>query len=236
MNRKQSTKKGSTKGKAEGSKTKAERERARRIIRANRYGDKVSEKLRLALKNSPDTLREILAQLDEVERKAEEHRKGAHDYAQKAYAAALKHYDASIGDPFALSRLAVIYDEQQPGDTHMVVTLPDVWRATHVEDEDVRGWIKTAELIARTLEHPKCSQAFKDAFGAIYTEELLDDSRISWTSPAVLRYQLPLVMLEGSGTNHVCDNDTRLRILTLLSSELVDDEVDREVRVSLGMQ
>jgi hypothetical protein len=238
MNRKQSsTKKSSSKkGKAEGSKGKADRARARRIIESNRYGDKVTAKLRRALDGSPDTLRDILVQLDEIERKADAHKKGAHEYAQKAYMAALDHYTANVGDLFALSRLAVVYGETNPEDVHMVVTLPGVMRGPHVDDEIVRGWIKTAELLARTLEHPECTEAFRDAFGAIYTEEMLEGSGISWTNPEVLRVQLPLIMLAGSKTNHVCDDDKALSILTLLSCELVSDETDRAVRKSLGMQ
>jgi hypothetical protein len=229
--RKTNTKKGQG-GKGQG----AARRRARRLIESNRYGDKVTAKLRRALDKSPDTLRDILAQLDEVEAKADAHRKGAHEYASKAYSAALAHYGANVGDPFALSRLAVVYGETKPEDVHMVVTLPGFMRGPHVDEELTRGWIKKAELIARTLGHPECSEAFTDAFGAIYAENILDRSRVSWSTPDVLRFMLPLVMLSGSRTNHVCDDETALDILILLSSELVSDEVDRAVRASLGMQ
>lgn len=244
MNRKQSTRKGSTKGKAEGGKRLTVKERARRILDEDYVYD---EDTRNAIKNS---LNEGDPNLAEMVRRAEEgetildvsgdgddeFKARAHDYAQKAYDAALAHFETNHKDPFALSRLAIVFDETDPKDVHIVVTLPGAWRASHVEDADVRDWIKTAELIARTLEHPDCPDALKKAIGTIYTEEMLDGADVDWMSPEVLRVQLPLVMLSGSGTNHVCDDDKALRILTLLSSELVSDETDRDVRASLGMQ
>ena len=75
----------------------------------------------------------------------------AHDYASKAYTTALAHYEANQGNPFALSRLAVVYEEQEPGDTNIVITLPGWMRDRAVSDEDVRGWIRDGELFASTL-------------------------------------------------------------------------------------
>ena len=93
---------------------------------------------------------------------------------------------------------------------------------------------RDAELLPRTLEHPDCTEAFATAFGAIYTEELTNNSGISWTTPAVVRVQLPLVMLAGSGKNR--DARTALDILRLLSSELVGGEAADEVRAALGKE
>jgi hypothetical protein len=58
------------------------------------------------------------------------------DYARKAYDAALAHYYTNQHDPFALSRLAVVYEEQQLGDVHIVVTLPGYLRDRAVTDEE----------------------------------------------------------------------------------------------------
>jgi hypothetical protein len=164
---------------------------------------------------------------------AEQFKVAAVAYARKAYDAALAHYEANSADSFALSRLAVVFGEQKPGDFNIIVTLPGSLRDESVQDILLRDWVKTAELLARTLEHPQCSEAFADAFGSIYTEHMLADSSVSWTTPAVVRVMLPLVML---ATSEGADVPVALDILTTLSSDLVDDDVDREVRASLGMQ
>ena len=163
----------------------------------------------------------------------------AHDadaiaYAKKAYDAALAHYYANKDDAFALSRLAVVYDEQQPGDVHMVVTLPGVL-SQHLSEPEAREAIRNAELLARTLEHPDCTDAFKRAFGLILTEHILDGSAVDWTTPTVVRVMLPLALFQWWS---VADarGMTETDILITLSSELVSDEVDRDVRKSLGMQ
>lgn len=54
--------------------------------------------------------------------------------------------------------------------------------------------MKDAELLARTLEHPGCTEAFSKAFGTIFTEHILDGSDVSWTTPAVVRVMLSLGM------------------------------------------
>jgi hypothetical protein len=173
-------------------------------------------------------------QEQQIEADAESFKADAIAYAKTAYAAALAHFEKHSADPFARSRLAVVFGETHPGDVHMVVTLPGRMRDSAVGDEDVHRWIHDAELLARTLEHPECTEAFKSAFGAIYTEHMLDGSGISWTSPEVLRVMLPLVMLAGSGTNHVCDDHTALDILKTLSSELMSDQAGDEVRAFLA--
>lgn len=156
------------------------------------------------------------------------------DYAQTAYNAAVKHYYANKDDAFALSRLAVVYGERKPGDFHMVVTLPDVLTG-HVNESEAREAVKDAELLARTLEHPDCPDAFKTAFGSIFTEHILDGSDVSYTTPTIVRLMLPLALLERWSVADA-SGMTETAILITLSSELVGDAVDVDVRKSLGMQ
>ncbi|MET0623704.1 MAG: hypothetical protein ABW250_12040 [Pyrinomonadaceae bacterium] len=168
----------------------------------------------------------------EVKAEAEAFKREAVEYAQTAYAAALAHYEANLADPFALSRLAVVYDETQPGDVHMVVTLPSVVNE-NVSADEARDAIRDAELLARTLEHEGCTEGFRKAFGVIFTEHVLDGSDVTWTTPTVMRVMLPLALLQqwryrnGSGI-------TPAEILITLSSELVSDEVSENVRRSLS--
>jgi hypothetical protein len=145
------------------------------------------------------------------------------------------HYHANHAAPFALSRLAVVYEEPKPGDVHMVVTLPGVADGKIITAEQARGAIKDAELLARTLEHEGCPDAFKMAFGAIFAEHILDRSDVSWTTPEVVRVMLPLTLFK-LWKEHDGSADEPVGILLTLSCELVSDEVDRDVRASLGMQ
>ena len=174
-------------------------------------------------------------QTAQIEAEAEAFKQRAHDYAQKAYMAAVDHFEKHHGDPFSLSRLAVVYGEPKPGDVHMVVTLPGIMRDRAVSDEEVRGWIRDAELLARTFEHPECSEAFRTAFCSIFDAGLRSESGLSFETPEVLRVALPLLMLDASGTNHVCESIYTLRLFKLLSSDLNSDKVDAEVRASLSM-
>lgn len=217
-----------------------DRARVEELLSTKRYSESVNARLRASL-DKPDELRRLLAAIDAGEKKfdslfAKSFDDGAMEYAFKAYSAALDHYHANRGDKFALSRLAVVYDEQQPGDTNIVITLPGWMRDRAVSDEEVRHWIQDGELFASTLAHPKCDEAFRTAFGAIYTEEMLDGSGISWMTPEVLRVMFPLVMLSGTGTNHVRDDSKARDILILLHNEFVNEETDREVRKPLGLQ
>lgn len=161
----------------------------------------------------------------------EEFKADALRYAQKAYTAALAHFEKYHGHPLALSRLAVVYGETKPGDLHMVVTLPGVL-GEHVSEAEALEAIRDAELLARTLEHPDCPDAFKTAFGAIFAEHILDGSDVSFTTPTVVRVMLPLALLEqwresdGSGVPPT-------EILITLSSEIVGDEASEDVRRSL---
>lgn len=168
----------------------------------------------------------------EQKAQAEQFKTEAIAYAKTAYDAALAHYEANHNNPFALSRLAVVYDETQPGDVHMVVTLPGVVNENVSEDE-ARDAIRDAELLARTLEHEGCTEGFRKAFGVIFTEHVLDGSDVTWTTPAVMRVMLPLALLQ-QWRYHDGSGITPAEILITLSSELVSDEVSEDVRRSLS--
>jgi hypothetical protein len=154
-------------------------------------------------------------------------------YARSAFDAALGHFESHHADPFALSRLAVVYGETKPGDVHMVVTLPGAVNKNVTEAEAYEA-VKDAELLARTLEHEGCGEAFTKAFGVIYTEHILDGSDVSWTTPTVVRVMLPLLLLE-QWSRHDGAGLTPRDILITLSNELVSEEVATAVRASLGM-
>jgi hypothetical protein len=199
MTRKQSTKKGSARGKAPG------------------------------IKNQLTP-----AQTAEIEAEAETFKQAAHDYATKAYSAALAHFEQYHDDPFALSRLPVVYGETKPGDFHMVVTLSGERRDRATSDEDIRRWIADAEMIARTLEDQECSEAYRKAFSGIYTDHLLGISRVDWETPAAVRVLLPLAMIDLSG-NRPADADTTQEILAItLRSALLSDEVSERTRTVNG--
>jgi hypothetical protein len=168
------------------------------------------------------------------ETEAEAFKRKAVAYAQTAYTAALAHYEAHHADPFTLSRLAVVYGEQRLGDFNIVVTLPGVMRDRAIGDEDLRGALVAAERIARTLEDPECSDAYRKAFGSIYTYHLLQISRVSWEHPTAVRVLIPLVMLDLWG-NRPADADTALDILSMtLRDALLSDEVCERTRAING--
>lgn len=170
--------------------------------------------------------------LAQIEAEAEGFKLQTYEYATKAFTAAVAHFEKYHNNPLARSRLVVVYDEQNRRDFHLVVTLPDVLSEGTTSEVDAYGVVKDAEVIARTLEHPECSDAFKAAFEVIFTEHM-GESEVSWTSPQVVRLALPLILLEqwsrasGSGM-------TPTDILVTLSSELVPDEVANEVRRSIS--
>lgn len=197
MTKKQSTRKGSTKGRAEGGKQKVTAEQAAQI-----------------------------------EAEAEGFKQAAHDYATKAYTAALAHFEANQSNPFALSRLGVVYGEQALGDFNLVVTLPGSERDRAVTDALLRRWCAQVEMLCRTLEHPHCSDAFRGAFGAIFTDHVLDGGGASWTTPAVVRVMLPLALLEMSSCADG-DPDQMIGILATLREELNDDATAEEVRAAV---
>jgi hypothetical protein len=249
MTKKPSTKKGSTKGKAEGSKgpqRQSVKQRARAIVAdAEAYDEETRNAIKNALDEDGD-LAELVRRAEAGEQILDvskplggappQAEADAHDYAQKAYNAALAHFYANQGDPFALSRLAVVYDEQKPGDVHMVFTLPGELRDGGVSDEEVHGWIRDGELFARTLDHDRCPEAFATALGAVFTETMIDGLNLSLTTPEVLRVAFPLAMLYATGSSRESRNGAARDILILLCSELVSDEVQNEVRKPLGLQ
>lgn len=247
--KKQSTKKGGTKGKAEGSKGKKRatvKDRARAIVADLKgYDDETRHAIRNSLDENGSNLAELVGRAESGEQildvsrpissaqDAEQFKADAVAYAKKAYDDALAHYEANHNHPPALSRLAVVYDETEPEDFHVVVTLPGYLRDSSVDDEQLRKWVTDADLLARTLEHPECSEAFRKAFGSIFTEHILDGSDISWTTSAIVRVTLPLALVASSGSNHTCDDRTTLDVLVTLSSDLVSNEVARDVRAAL---
>lgn len=173
-------------------------------------------------------------QTAKIEAEGEAFKKAAHDYASKAYTAALTHYRVNQDNPFALSRLAVVYAEQQPGDFNLVLTLPGAMRDSAMSDEEVREVVDAAERIARTLEDPECSEAYRKAFGSIYTYHLLNISRVDWEHPTAVRLLIPLVMLDLYG-NRPADADTALEILSMtLRDALLSDEVCERTRAVSG--
>lgn len=248
MTKKQSTKKGSTKGKAEGSRKKARRPTVRQRARAIADGraEGYSDETRRAVKNSLDENSPDLAELvrraeggDDIldvrgpfDDGGETPDTAALDYAQTAYRAALEHYYATERNPFARSRLAVVYEEPKPGDFNIVVTLPGSLRGEDVRDADLYKWLARVEMLCRTLEHPNCSDAFRGVFGAVFTDNILSDSAVSWTTPPVVRVMLPLALLEM--VRHCNgDPDQTIAIFETLREQLNDDETAEEVRASV---
>lgn len=154
-------------------------------------------------------------------------------YAQQAYTAALAHYAATEGDNAARSLLAVNYDTSDPKALAIAVRVPGWMRSEHT-DEEVREVLRDVEMIARTLEHEDCSEAFKSAFGAIYTDHMIDGSRIGWTTPEVLRVQLPLVVFDMYRNGRPANADTARQILLTLREELNKDEVAESARAAVN--
>ena len=163
---------------------------------------------------------------------AEEFKRKAVQYAQTAYQTALDYYESFHNNPFARSRLAVVYEKTEPNDFHTVVTLPGSERDRAISDTDLRKWCARVEMLCRTLEHPNCSDAFRGAFGAVFTDNILDGSNVSWTTPAVVRVMLPLALMEM--VRH-CDGvpEHMLGILETLREQLNDDETAETVRASV---
>lgn len=212
--------------------SKGDRRRALDIIKNNRYGDNISRALRLALDEAPDQVSVVLAKADAIVKRVDESMTGAQAFAAEVYGAALEHYMQHESDPFWRSRFAFVSGETKPGDFHMVVTLPGLVDGKNTTEEQAREVVKDAELLARTLEHPDCGDAFKSAFASIFTEHILDGSEVSYTTPTVVRVMLPLALLEQWRT-HDGSGITPTEILITLSSDLVDDEAGRDVRRGL---
>lgn len=171
-------------------------------------------------------------QLEQIEAEAEAFKLQAHEYATKAYTAAVAHFEKYHNNPFALSRLAVVYDEQQPGDFNIVVTLPGSKRDKAISDGALHKWLSWVEIFCRTLEHPNCSDAFRSVFGAVFTDNILDGSSVSWTTPAVVRVMLPLALMEmvrGAWG----EPEQWIAVFETLREELNDDVTAEEVSASV---
>lgn len=171
-------------------------------------------------------------QTAQIEAEAEQFKTEAVAYAKTAYDAALAHYEANHNNPFTLSRLAVVYDETDPRDLHTVVTLPARIRDKAITDADLRKWLSRVEMLCRTLEHPKCSEAFRHAFGAVFTKDILDGSEMTWETPTVVRVLLPLTLLEMSMYTDAAP-ETFLGIFETLRETLNDEATAEEVRASV---
>jgi hypothetical protein len=213
-----------------------DRARAEELLSTKKYSETVNAKLQQAL-DSPEELRRLLAAIDEGESRFrgvmdKAFDAGAMDYAFKAYAAALEHYHAHHADPLALSRLAVVYDETRPGDFHMVVTLPGKGRDRAVSDKALRGWLRDVKMICRTLEHPDCPAAFAHTFGAVFTDNILGESSVTWTDPTVVRVMLPLA-LNSIVRNASGEPEQLLAILLTMRDALTPDALAEEVRASV---
>lgn len=232
MTKKQSTKKGSTKGKA-GSRKGSVKQRARAIIDdADRYDEETRHAIKNSLDDGDGDLAELVRCAESGETILDTSKlprvladEDAIVYVRTAYDAALSHYHAHKRDPFALSRLAVVYGEQQLVDFHMVVTLPGRGRWEGVGEDDIRDSVRDAESIARTLEDPECSEAYRKAFSSIFTDHLLNISGVKWEHPAIVRVLFPLIMIDLWG-NRPADADTAREIISItLREALISEEV-----------
>jgi hypothetical protein len=161
-------------------------------------------------------------------RKAEESAEAV-AYAQRAYNAALDHYHKTEGDPAARSLLAVNFDDTDPQALALAVRVPYWMRQEHTDEEAARV-VRDVELLARTLEDPDCSDEFERAFGAVYAEHLLDRCGIDFTTPEVLRVQLPLVIFAMYRAGRPANADTGLAILLTLRETLNKEEVAERAR------
>ena len=113
----------------------------------------------------------------------------------------------------------------------MVVTLARKESAT--AERHVREYIEDAEVIARTLEDPGCSEEYRRAFGAVFAD-LCELSRVDWTDPAAMRYLFPLILCDLDG-NTPAQGDFAHQLLTMtLREALNSDEVCERTRTVNG--
>jgi hypothetical protein len=153
-------------------------------------------------------------------------------YAKRAYEAALDHYHKTEGDPAARSLLAVNFDDSDPRALAIAVRVPYWMRQEHTDEEAARV-VRDVELLARTLEDKECSAEFARAFGAVYTDHLLDGCGVDYTTPEVLRVLLPLVVFTQYREGRPADADTALSILLTLRETLNKDEVAERARAAV---
>lgn len=146
----------------------------------------------------------------------------AHACAQRAYTAAVINFfaEAERPRPFGRSLLVVDFERDDPEAVALAVRVPGSFAGDcQLRALDFIKWADDAEYIGRILEHPDCPDSLKEAFTVIYTD-LINESRVSWTTPAVLRVQLPLVLLDYYRRGKPAEADTTLAILFNLCAEL----------------
>jgi hypothetical protein len=110
--------------------------------------------------------------------------------ASRAYSATLAKFEATEGKPhrFRRSLLVIDYEREDPE----AVAFADNCR---LDAADFLRWAEHAEFNARVLEHRDCSKELREAVEVIYTD-LMNDSKVTWTTPEVMRVQLPLILLD----------------------------------------
>lgn len=148
--------------------------------------------------------------------------KTALDYAQKAYKAALAHYEKTEGkaNRFERELLVVDYDRDDPEAVALAVRVPGSFKDNcQLDAETFREWCRDTEFIVRVLAHANCPVALTQAIGVIYTD-LLDDSDVTWTTPEVMRVMLPLALLNHYRNGKPGEADTTREILLTLCQEL----------------
>lgn len=150
----------------------------------------------------------------------------AHGYATKAYSVALSHFYATEGRAhrFARSLLVIDYERDDPEAVALAVRVPESFAHNdQVDAATFRGWRESAEFIARVLEQPGCPDPLKEAVSIIYTD-LMNESKVSWTAPEVMRLQLPLILLDFYNTGKPAEADTTREILVSLCQEMGDND------------
>ena len=233
MSHAKSTKKGSKKGKAEGSKGKKAKRLQPRDDREQQLVDETlehAEEIRAA-RTASDVRGTSTSPHATAEQKAEAKRAASRlAYGQTAYRRALAHFDVTEGKPnrFSRSLLVIDYDRDDPEAVALAVRIPGSFKDdSQLEAETFREWCADVEFIARILEHPDCPEPLTRAVGAIYTE-MLDGGNVTWTTPDVMRVTLPLVLLDYYRRGMPAEADCTREIFLTLCQELggkVRDEV-----------
>jgi hypothetical protein len=167
MNRKQSTKKGGTKGKAEGSKGTRRPTwivRARAIVAdVKGYDDETRHAIRNALDENSTDLAELVRRAESGGRildargpviggdaEAEEFKARAVAYAQKAFDDALAHFEATEGKAIA----------------------PFFYTPLEAGPKDVEGYYTDGLFFAGILASKDCPKQFRDLFSAVFADML----------------------------------------------------------------
>jgi hypothetical protein len=164
MTNKQSTAKGGTKGKAEGSKGKARRpsvkDRARAIIaHTEAYDDETRHAIDNALREDSSDLAELVRRAEAGDTildvrgpvdKAEAFKRAAVTYAKEAYGAALAHYEATNGKP----------------------GVPVFYAPIENTPEGFKGYYSDGLFFAGILGSKDCPKQFRGLFSATFGDML----------------------------------------------------------------